>query len=101
MNVQQVNNTNFGAKLIPCIQGGLKNENLLKIFEEKTKLYPNYGLLQDKISYSGKDTFYLLNKNGNKVMATKAPHSCYSYSCIEDMADRFVEIFNFLIKDIV
>jgi len=101
MQIQPVNNISFGAKLIPATSGGLKNEKLLKLFEQKTQSHPNFGLLQEKLNFSGKDTFYLLNKRNEKIMSTKAPHSCYSYSCTEEMADRFVEIFNFLAKDIV
>jgi len=101
MQIQPVNNISFGAKLIPATSGGLKNEKLLKLFEQKTKDYKNFSLLQEKLNFNGKDTFYLLNKKNEKIMSTKAPHSCYSYSCTEEMADKFVEIFNFLAKDIV
>lgn len=101
MKVQQINNVAFGAKLIPGTSGGLKNEKLLELFEQKTQDCKNYSLLQDKLNFNGKDTFYLLNKNGARIVSTNARHSCYSYSCLEEMADRYVEIFNFLLKDIV
>lgn len=101
MRVEQINNVAFGAKLFPATSGGAKNEKLLKFFEQKTQNCKNYSLLQDKLNFNGKDTFYLLNENGKKVMSTRACHSCYSYSCVEEMADRFVEIFNFLAKDVI
>lgn len=101
MNVRQIDNTNFGAKLIPATSGGAKNQKLLELFENKTQTYKNYSLLQDKLNFAGKDTFCLLNCKNEKVFSTKAQHSCYSYSCIEELADRYVEIFNFLVKDMV
>ena len=99
--INKIDMVSFGAKLIPATPGGKSNKKLLDLFEQKTKDYKNFGLLQDKLNFNGKDTFYLVNKDGEKIMSTKVGHSCYSYSCIEEMADRFVEIFKFLAKDIV
>ena len=98
MQIQQVNNANFRAKLIPGTSGGAKNKKLLDLFEQKTQAYKSYSLLQEKLNFNGKDTFYLLNKNNEKVLSMKYPHSCYSYCCLEEMADKFVEVFNHLVK---
>ena len=101
MKVQQINNVSFGAKLIPGTSGGIKNQKLLKLFEEKTSAHKNLALLQKDLNYSGLDTFSILKENGDVLYSTMRPHSCYSYSCIEEMADEYVKIFNDLFKRII
>lgn len=99
--IPQINDVSFGAKLIPGTVGGPGNKKLLNMFEQKTSQYANYSLLQEKLNFLGKDTFCLLNNRNEKVMSMQAPHSCYSYSCVEEVADQYVKIFKDLIKGLV
>ena len=98
MQIQSINNTTFNAKIRPGTSGGATNKHLHELFEKKTSQYKDLTMLQDEVSFKLRDQFKLFNKAGERIAFTEAPHSCYSYSCLEEYVDEYVKIFNKLVE---
>ena len=100
--ISAVNTVNDGisyrAKLYPY-QHAISNKIVLQKFEEKTADYPNLILKQDDISFFKKDYFKLLHKDKPLILS----HGWFEYTVCppktdEEIVDRFVYIFNELIR---
>lgn len=92
------NNIHSKAKLSPY-PNTITNKKILYKFEEKTKSYPNLTLIQDSISFTDKDFFLLMD--GSKLKSFKTAsytNNRAEYSTVDKIVDRFVEIFNEMVK---
>ena len=87
------NNTNFGAKFYHYLHAYTNPENA-KGFEEATKEYPDYILLQDNISYFDEDQFYLLKGKDVTIFDTISLTNRRRYLTNNDIVDKLVELFH-------
>ena len=86
------NNTNFGAKFYHYPHA-YTAPDIAKGFEEATKEYPDYILLQDNISYFGEDQFYLLKGKDVTVFDTMSLTNRRRYLTNKDVVDKLVDLF--------
>lgn len=91
-------NTNFKAELWPYPHT-CPDKEIGQMFREQTKDFPEYILMQDDISFAEKDFFVLFKKNRNQSVA----RGWYEFTSNhlntkKTIVNRFVEIFNSLIK---
>ena len=87
------NNTNFGAKFYHYPHA-YTNPEIAKGFEESTKEYPDYILLQDNISYFDEDQFYLLKGKVVTIFDTMSLTNRRRYLTNNDIVDKLVELFH-------
>ena len=87
------NDTNFGAKFYHYPHA-YTAPDIAKGFEEATKEYPDYILLQDNISYFGEDQFYLLKGIDVTIFVTMSLTYRRRYLTNNDIVDKLVELFH-------
>lgn len=92
------NNTNFGAKFYHYPHA-YTNPEIAKGFEEATKEYPNYILLQDNISYFDEDQFYLLKGKDFAIFDTMSLTNRRKYLTNKDVVDKLVELFHKMLEN--
>lgn len=92
------NNTNFGAKFYHYPHA-YTNPEIAKGFEEATKEYPDYILLQDNISYFGEAQFYLLKGKNVTVFDTMSLTNRRRYLTNNDIVDKLVELFHKMLEN--
>lgn len=98
MKTNKIQNNTFKAKLYTYPKT-ITNKSVHNKFEEMTKNFPNLTLLQDDISYVNKDHFFLME--GNKVLkfdTASFTNNQSKYTTIDEIANRFVEIFNNMLR---
>lgn len=91
-----VNNSNFSAKFYPY-PNTITDPKIFKMFEERTKCYPDFILKQDDISYFKNDYFMLVKKDKPNLVS----HGYFSFTHnrpknIENIIDRLEQIFDTL-----
>ena len=92
------NNTNFCAKFYHYPHA-YTNPEIAKGFEEATKEYPDYILLQDNISYFDEDQFYLLKGKDVTVFDTMSLTNRRKYLTNKDVVDKLVELFHKMLEN--
>ena len=92
------NNTNFGAKFYHYPHA-YTNPEIAKGFEEATKEYPDYILLQDNISYFDEDQFYLLKGKNVTVFDTMSLTNRRKYLTNDDIVDKLVGLFHKMLEN--
>ncbi len=92
------NNTNFGAKFYHYPHA-YTNPEIAKGFEEATKEYPDYILLQDNISYFDEDQFYLLKGKDVAIFDTMSLTNRRKYLTNKDVVDKLVELFHKMLEN--
>lgn len=97
-NMLVSNNINFGAKFYNYPHA-YNHPDIAKGFEEATKKYPDYILLQDNISYFGNDSFYLLKGKNILGYDSIALTNMRKYLSNNDVVNRLVTIFNKLLEN--